>query len=317
MPTPYTEQWNLVLERQFGQHWLISASYIGNESTHIWNQTEGNPAVFLGAANSTVANTNQRRVLYLENPSPTAGGLIGSIAQADPYGTANYNGLILSVNHRFNRGFSILGNWTYSHCLDEADNSNDLAFPQYQNPTNRAADYGNCTFDHRQIYNASILYATPTNWSNAFLRRALGGWELSTIFSAYTGDYLNPLAGKDNSRTGVGNDRGNASGSSRLSHRTIAQFFNTSVFSQNALGTFGNAGRNSILGPGFVNFDLGVARHIRFTESKDVELRAEFFNVFNHANFLDPSATISSSTFGKITSAADPRILQFSGKFHF
>jgi hypothetical protein len=317
MPTPYTQQWNLVFKHQIGPNWLISASYIGNSTTHVWNQTEANPAVFLGAANSTVANTNQRRVLYLQNPSATAGALVGSIAQADPGGTANYNGIILSANHRFSQNFSILANWTFSHCLDQADGSNDLAFPQYMIPNNRNRDYGNCTYDHRHIVNTSFLYSTPSNWSNAWVRRIVGGWEFSTIFSAYSGDYLNPSAGQDNSRTGVGNDRPNVSGPSLLSDRTIARFFNTSVFSQAPLGTFGNAGRNTILGPSFVNFDLGVGRRVRFVESKEFELRFEFFNVLNHPNFNDPSTTLTSANFGRLTSAADPRIIQLSAKLHF
>lgn len=317
MPTPYTQQWNLVVQRQLGPNWLISGSYIGNNTIHVWNQTEANPGVFLGAANSSVANTNQRRVLYLLNPSPNAGTLVGSIAQADPGGTSNYNGIILSANHRFSQNFSILGNWTFSHCLNQADGSNDLAFPQYMVPNNRNRDYGNCAYDHRHIFNASFLYSTPTNWGNGFLRKVAGGWEISTIFSAYSGDYLNPLAGLDNSRTGVGNDRANVSGSPVLPSRTIAKFFDTSVFTQAPLGTFGNAGRNSILGPSFVNFDLGVARRITFTEAIGLEIRSEFFDVLNHPNFNDPSATLTSATFGRITSAADPRIIQLSAKLHF
>jgi len=317
MPTPYTQQWNLVVQRQLGPNWLISASYIGNSTTHIWNQTEANPAVFLGAANSTVANTNQRRVLYRQNPSANAGALVGSIAQADPGGTANYNGIIISANHRFSQNFSILANWTFSHCLDQADGSNDLAFPQYMIPNDRNRDYGNCTYDHRHIVNTSFLYSTPSNWSNPWVRRIVGGWEFSTIFSAYSGDYLNPSAGQDNSRTGVGNDRPNVSGPSLLSNRTIGRFFNTSVFSQAPLGTFGNAGRNTILGPSFVNFDLGVGRRVRFVESKEFELRFEFFNVLNHPNFNDPSTTLTSANFGRLTSAADPRIIQLSAKLHF
>ena len=131
------------------------------------------------------------------------------------------------------------------------------------------------------------------------------------------GDRLNATAGRDNSRTGVGNDRPDASATSRLSTRTIDKFFDTSVFTQNAIGTFGNAGRNTILGPGLVNFDLGVSRRLSVTERVKVEIRSEFFNVFNHANFNDPSTTLTSATFGKLTSAADPRILQFSLKIHY
>jgi hypothetical protein len=315
--TMYVQQWNFVVQRQFGPDWLVSASYIGNKSSHIWNQTEGNPAVFTNAANSTIANTNQRRRLYLQNPAANAGALVGSLALLDDGGNANYNGLLLSVKHRMGHNVSVMANWTYSHCLGQGENQNDLAFPQYQDPDHRGPEYGNCQFDHRHIVNGSVLYSTPAAWGNAWARRILGNWDLSAIVGTSTGDWLTPLAGRDNSRTGVGNDRANVSGPSRLSNRTINQFFDTSVFSQNAIGTFGTAGRSTILGPGFVNVDVGLARRLKIAERSNIEVRSEFFNVLNHANFTDPSTTLTSASFGRLTSALDPRILQFSIKVHY
>jgi hypothetical protein len=315
--TMYVQQWNLIVQRQLGPNWLVSASYIGNKSSHIWNQTEGNPAVYLGAAASTVNNTNQRRRLYLQNPAANAGALVGSIALLDDGGNANYNGLIVAVKHRFGQSFSAMANWTYSHCLGEGENQNDLAFPQYQDPDRRSPEYGNCQFDHRHIANASLLYSTPAHLSNPWTSRILGNWEVSTIVAISSGDWLTASSGRDNSRTGIGNDRPDASATSRLSTRTIDRFFDTSVFSQNAIGTFGNAGRNTVLGPGLINFDFGVSRRLNVTERVKVEIRSEFFNVFNHANFNDPSTALTSSTFGRLTSAQDPRILQFSLKIHY
>lgn len=319
MPMPYIQQWNLIVERQVWKNVLLKATYLGNKSTHLWNQTEGNPAVFTGAATSTVANTNTRRVLNIQNPSPTAGGLVGSIAQADPTGTANYNALLLSANKRFSQNFSILANYTYSHCLDLADTANDLAFPQYQNPNNSSAEYGNCTYDHRQIFNTSIVAMSPRTWHDVWVRRLLSDWDLSAIISSRTGDFLNPLTGADNSRTGVGLDRPNYVKPSRLSTRTIAKFFDTTAFTANPLGTFGNASRNSILGPAYVDFDLGLGRRFTFTESRDFQFRAEAFNVFNHTNLSDPGTNLSAAatTYGKVTAASDPRIIQLSAKIHF
>jgi len=315
--TMYVQQWNLIVQRQVAADWLISASYMGNKSSHIWNQTEANPAVFLGAAASTVNNTNQRRRLFLQNPAANAGALVGSIALLDDGGNANYNGFLLSVKHRFGQRFSAMANWTYSHCLGQGENQNDLAFPQYQDPDNRGPEYGNCQFDHRHIANGSFLYTTPTAWGNRWAGRILGNWEVSTIVSYSTGDWLTPTSGRDNSRTGVNNDRANVSGPSRLENRTIEKFFDTSVFSQNAIGTFGNAGRSTILGPAFINFDVGVSRRVNIGERVKAELRSEFFNVINHANFNDPSTNLTSATFGRLTSAQDPRILQFSLKLHY
>jgi hypothetical protein len=318
MPMAYIQQWNLIVERQVGKNLLVKASYLGNKSTHLWNQTEGNPAVFTGASTSTVANTNSRRTLNIQNPSSTAGGLVGSIAQADPTGTANYNALIFSANKRFSQNFSILANYTYSHCLDIADTANDLAFPQYQNPINASAEYGNCTYDHRQIFNTSVVAVSPNKWKETWMRLLLSDWEMSAIVSSRTGDYINPVSGADNSRTGVGLDRPNYVKPSRLPTRKITKWFDTTAFTANPLGTFGNAQRNSILGPAYVDLDLGFGRRFKFTESRDFQFRAESFNVLNHTNLLDPGSNLSAaSTYGIVTAANDPRIIQLSAKIHF
>jgi hypothetical protein len=318
MPMTSIQQWNFIVERQVFQDVLLKLSYLGNKSSNLWNQTEGNPAVFTGASTSTVSNTNTRRVLNIQNPSSTAGGLVGSIAQADPTGTANYNALMFSANKRFSQNFSILANYTYSHCLDIADTANDLAFPQYQDPANASAEYGNCTYDHRQIFNTSVVATSPTKWSNAWARRILSDWDLSTIVSSRTGDYLNPRTGADNSRTGIGNDRPNFAKSSRLSSRSITKWFDTTAFKANPIGTFGNASRNQILGPAYIVVDLGFGRRFKFTENLDFQFRAEAFNVLNHTNLSNPGTNLSAgSSYGRITGANDPRIIQLSGKIHF
>jgi len=245
------------------------------------------------------------------------GALVGSIAILDDGANSNYNGLLVSVKHRLGHNVSIMANWTYSHCLGQGENQNDLAFPQYQDADHRGPEYGNCLFDHRHIVNGSVLYNTANGWGNSWAKRILANWDVSAIVSTSTGEWLTPFAGRDNSRTGVGNDRANVSGPSRLSERKIERFFDTSVFSQNAIGAFGNAGRSTILGPGFVNFDIGLSRRLKIAERSNIEVRSEFFNVLNHANFNDPSTTLTSTSFGRLTSAQDPRILQFSLKVHY
>jgi len=319
MPTPYVQQWNFAVEGQALPNLLLKATYIGNKGTHLWNQTEANPAVYTGSpTTSTVATTSTRRVLYRENPSPTAGGLVGSIAQADPEGTSNYNAIIISANKRFSQNFSVLSNYTWSHCLNIADNANDLAFPQYQNPNDASAEYGPCSYDHRHIMTLSIVAISPNKYANAFARRLLSDWEVSTIFRTQSGEFLNAVSGADNSRTGVGNDRPNFVRPSRLQARTIAAWFDKTAFTQNPIGTFGNVRRNTILGPAFNGFDLGFGRKVKFTESLDFQFRAEAFNVLNHTNFSDPGSNLSNaSTFAKITASGDPRIIQLSAKIHF
>ena len=98
---------------------------------------------------------------------------------------------------------------------------------------------------------------------------------------------------------------------------SVACWFNTAAFVQNAPGTYGNAGRNSIQGPGSFNMDMSLMRHIVVRERQYFEIRAEAFNVLNHANFQNPGTTQSSQNFGRVLAANDPRILQFAVKFVF
>src|SRR5262249_25874085 len=137
------------------------------------------------------------------------------------------------------------------------------------------------------------------------------------ITSRRTGDFLTLASGRDNSLTGIGLDRPDVIGDSHLGSPTLAKYFNPAAFAQNQAGTFGNSGRSNIVGPNQFNIDFGVSRLIKFRETKAIEVRSEFFNVLNHPNFGNPSTTLTNARFAAITSASDPRILQFALKFAF
>src|SRR5262249_9134044 len=131
---------------------------------------------------------------------------------------------------------------------------------------------------------------------------------------------VNPLSGKDNSLTGVGNDRPDAVSSQAYTgapHGLSYQYLNPSLYVQNATDAFGNAGHNSLRAPGYFDIDVALTREIRILERLNLHVRGEAFNVLNHPNFGAPNATVSSSTFGQIRSARDPRILQASMKLVF
>lgn len=126
------------------------------------------------------------------------------------------------------------------------------------------------------------------------------------------------MTGLDNSLTGNGNDRPNqVLPNPYLKNRNTNQWINPAAFVLNPLGTFGNSGRDALLGPGSVNFDMALSRLFPLGEARSLEFRFEAFNVINHANFAVPDNTVTDSTFGQILSAADPRILQFALKFSF
>jgi hypothetical protein len=319
MRPTYMQQWDLSYQRQLGKSWTVTATYLGNRTTHIWIGRELDPAVYIpgncgAAACSTTANTNQRRVLYLQNPA--TGSLYSTIAQTDDGAGANYNGLVLSAQHRFAGNYTFLTNYTWSHCMSTGNFAGDIAGPSYQNPYNRDADYANCSFDVRHNYNASIVATMPklgSSWTN----RLFSGWQLAPIFTAHSGTPFTPVTGADNSRTGVGLDRPNVISNAYVENLSTRRWVTPNAFVANAIGAYGNAGAFSLVGPGFFDLDVSLSRSFALREHIHLEARSEFFNVLNHTNFSNPSGTLSSQNFGVLLAAGDPRILQFAMKLTF
>jgi Carboxypeptidase regulatory-like domain len=312
----YHQQWDLGYQMQLAGNWMLSATYLGNKATHLRTSIEQNPAVYIPGA-STVANTQQRRLLTQLNPA--VGPFYASITLADDGVNTNYNALRLSVQHRFSHNFTLLSVYTWSHCLQNAEtygNRNSQGANQYQNPYNRNADYGPCDFDLRQNSATSLLYQVP-KLSNGVVNQVFGHWQLGTLFSAHTGFPFTPLTGVDNSLTNVRQDRPNVVGDPYVKNTGSGVWISPSAFVPNPLGTFGNAGYNSLRTPGFFDLDANLTRYFPIREHQRMELRFEFFNLLNHTNFNTPVATENSATFGKILSAGDPRILQFAAKFTF
>ncbi len=328
--TTYVQQWNFAIEKQIGTNWRLSATYLGNKTSHLWLGREINPAVFvpgncstgqygLTAAGlcSTAGNVNQRRVFYLANP--TQGQLLGSVSLLDDGANADYNGLLLAAQHRFSNNFTALANYTWSHCIGDGDQSNGGGIGnQYQNPNSRAAEYGNCITDRRQLFNASFVWQSP-RLGGEWMGRVLGGWRLSGIFTATAGTPLNVTVGTDVALAGEGSvqDRPNLVGNPAVSRPTPQLWFNTLAFAKAATGSYGNLGRDTLTGPGQWDLDAALSRLFSLHERSKLEFRAEAFNLLNHTRLGNPATAMSSATFGQIASAADPRIVQGAVKITF
>ena len=312
----YMQQWDFSYQRQIGANWMVSATYIGNKSTHLRSSNEANPAIYL-PGKSTVANTSTRRMLYLLNP--TAGAYYSTITTMDDGLNTNYNALRLNLEHRFGNNFTLLMVYTWSHCLQNAEplaNRLSEGANYYQNPYNRNADYGPCDFDIRHNLNTSFVYSSP-KFTNRLLDVFAGNWQLGFLITARSGFPFTPTTGVDNSLTGVGQDRPNVVGAPYARNTTSLVWINASAFVPNALGTFGNAGYNSLIGPGLFDLDANLTRQFKIRESQQFQLRFEFFNAMNHVNFNNPVSNLKSSAFGLIQSAADPRIIQLAAKYTF
>jgi hypothetical protein len=325
-PKPtYMEQWNIAIQKQFRGDWLVTATYLGNRTVHLEYPEPYDPAVYipgncvagqygLAAAGpcSTTGNENYRRVLYLANPSQAK--YYGGITSFGDGGKASYNGLLISAQHRFTHNYTVLANYTWSHCLDDTEVALNGA-AGYQNPYSRDAEYGNCLSDRRSVFNLSMVARSP-KFSSAWMQRLAGNWQVSPIFTAATGNYSTVTDGVDNSLTGV-TDRPNVIGNPSLSNPTVAEWFNISAFTKAPVGQFGNLGRDTILGPGAWNVDVALSRTFPIAERHKIDFRAEAFNLVNHARFGNPVTALNSGIFGQINTALDPRIMQFALKYRF
>ncbi len=334
----YVEQWNFALQKQLGSSWLLKASYLGNDTVHLWTDQEQNPAIYVpgncvagqyGLTKpgpcSTTSNTQARRRFTQLNPAQ--GPYYGTVEYLDDGGTASYNALIVSAEHRFSSHFSMLANYTYSHCIGDLVTS-ELSGPIYTNPANRRSDRGNCTaVDVRGNFNLSAVLQSP-HYSSRPLQWIAGDWQLAPIVSAHTGSYFSVTTGVDNALTGIGAQRPNQILSSPYCPNTnINCYLNAKAFGSPAAGTLGNLGINNIEGPGYFDVDVALSRQFAVREHQYFEIRAEAFNIQNRANFLNPgtvgiaggsaNSALNSSTFGKIQADVAPRIMQFAVKYVF
>jgi len=240
---------------------------------------------------------------------------------------SNYNALQMRFQQRLTRGFSALASYTWSKSIDDASNffssAGDPNFPQ--NSYNVAAERGRSNFDVSHRLSVSYSYELPFKHADGVAGKLVNGWETFGIVTLQTGRPFTValLSDIDNSGTGRSilgfgaNDRPNLVGNPELSNPTTSQWFNTAAFAFPAPGTFGNAGRNILEGPGFQSVNASLVKNTRFSERVNLQFRAEAFNLFNHPNFNLPDNFLGSPTFGRITSARDPRHIQFGLKLLF
>ena len=321
LKVPYLQQWNLSVQKQIGTNWLFSASYLGNSTIHLWAEAPLNAAVDIPGA--TTANQNQRRILYLANPAQ--GQYFGTVHQLDDGSTASYNAMLISAQHRVASHFSVLANYTLSHCIS-GPFSSELDGLGYSNPANRNADRGNCVgIDHRHLANFTALQEAP-KFSDKWVRALASDWRFSEIIRIQSGSFITVAAGVDAALNGnAGAQRANFSGGNPYANATCpattlfcVPWISPATFSVPTTGTFGNMGSANILGPGTFQFDMSLVRSFAVREKQKLEIRAEAFNLLNHYRPGNPAATISSlASFGQITTSGDPRIMQFAFKYIF
>ena len=323
-PAAYADQWNVSYQRQLGTAWVASANYVANRGRHLPISNETNPAVYIpgtcGAAPcSTAANSNQRRRLFLENP--TLGAAYADLVENLNLGESSYKGLLLSLQRRAASGVSVQGNYTLSKCISdrlELAAGGTLGATPLTRPGNLEADRGSCGgADRRHIVNLSTVYQTPR--AAGMLGALASDWQVSGILNVQSGGHFSVVTGVDNALNKVAQtptQRPNQV----LDDPYLKQgyrWLNPAAFQAPAPGTYGTLPINTIEGPGRFNIDAGLTRSFRTRGDQQIQFRAEVFNLLNRVQLGVPVLTMNNANFGLITSAGDPRIVQLALKYSF
>jgi hypothetical protein len=313
---PYTENYDLSIQRQFGSNTLLMVSYVGSQGHRLLTTMEANPAspqlcmATPGCGPSNESNFNVRLPIF------------GPLFQSDGYfiagGQSSYNSLQLSLRHTSGH-LQLLAGYTFSKALDNAS-----GYGEQVNFMNPKKSIGLSAFDTTHNFVVSYNYSLP--FDKFISNRFTSGWAFSGITRFATGlpvviyefDNQSLLGTQFAGPIPLGLDVPNYVGGSIHTHDPRnGPYFDTSGFSQEVLGQLGNSSRRFFHGPGTNNWDMALLKDTKLTERMDLQFRAEFFNIFNHTQFNFVQGNFLAGNFGQATSVASPRIGQLSLKLNF
>ncbi len=301
---PSTQNYSFSIQHKLQTDTLIDIAYVGSSG---WNLYRG-------------LNLNQLQAGTLQrNPGINTNALRPYLGYADitQYTTGsnfNYNSLQLQLRKQFRGGGLVNVAYTLGKSITDASSWSEGPMDSYNFKNER----GLASYDRRHILVMSYVYPLPF-WKeqNAWYKVAFGAWQLSGITTIQSGMPLNLGIQGDRAGTGTGGQRPNVIGDWTVAEKAVNQWFNPSAFGTPAAGTFGNLGRNVLIGPGTNNWDLSAQKFFRITERTRLEFRAEMFNAPNHLSYWSVATTVGASNFGQVTSAMDPRTFQFALKLVF
>ncbi|MBO0719573.1 MAG: TonB-dependent receptor, partial [Blastocatellia bacterium] len=312
--TPYVQQYNFSVQRLITRDLLIEAQYLGSKGTHLYTN------VFYNLPNPSTATPISARA-----PFPN----LSNLALQAPAAGSNYNAAVLRMEKRLSFGLMVGGSYTYSKSIDDDSLGNSVVSTNLDQSNIKALERGLSSFDIRNRFTANFTYDLPFKFRNKLVNRVLSNWQMGTIITEQSGEPFTVNIQSDRANTGQLNQRPNLVGDPNSGPQTVQQWFNTSAFVAEPLGTLGTAGRNIVEAPGTNVVDFSLLKNISLTERHKLQFRSEFFNLFNHTNFDFPErfCTITatapagsacpSGTFGTLSAAHDPRILQFALKYLF
>jgi hypothetical protein len=315
----YVNQWSFGLQRELTRDMSLEATYFGSSGVKLRRLTTYNQTFPSASPNAN-----------LTRPFPQLGGMQNMNAPSH----SSYHALQLRLQQRFAHGFTLLGSYAYGKSIDNGSgirtSDGDSLTPS--DVYNLQLERGLSAFDFRQRFTGSWLYDLPIGKGQRFMNvggianAILGGWQFGGILTLQDGFPLTALCGPGNIQGGGGVCYPDATGISpnfeNRSDKKRERFFNTAAFVDRSPGgpqfRYGNAARNTIIGPGIISFDASANKKFAFSESKYLEFRTEFFNLPNHPIFNPPGRQLRTSDYGVITSTKiDSRQIQFGLKLVF
>lgn len=325
--TPYIQNFSVNVQQQVWTNGVVQVGYVGSLGRKLpITRNINTPLPFVGeippAANRP--SLQDRRPFRFQHPD------LATINQLESIGNSSFNSLQVQFTQSLTKGLTTQFAYTYAKAIDlSSEARNTLVTDSY----NVRLDRGPAAFDLRHNMSMFASYSLPT-LTGRLPRRLVEGWQLNALITAHTGTPFTLLAGTDRSLTGNFTDRVDLVGDPYATDPIIAnsrnrRWLNPAAFAAPAFGAFGNLGRNILYGPGFASVDPSIFKNTRITERVSLQLRAEFFNIFNKANYANPGTSLNSATtFGVITNTrnggsapglgfGEPRNIQLVAKIVF
>jgi hypothetical protein len=322
---PLVQSWTVDLQQQLSRNLVIDLAYAGKTEERLTQSVDPNPPIYIrgvdasGNPLSTTGNINSRRIY-----AP----VFAAIRESQSLGRGNFNALEASSQYRLSHGLSFTAAYTWSKSIDTVSTFADGGLNAQDPFNNLRGQRGVSDFDLTHVFALSYVYQIPDplgDHATRFSKQITGGWEVSGITRLTSGAPYSIFSGVQNSLNGQNQDRANVVGGESLNlsngrsrPQRVQEWFNTSAFALNAIGTVGDSGRNLMRGPAQFDSDLAILKNFPISDRLGTfEFRAEFYNVLNQVRFNNPNNTVNSPAFGQITSALDPRLIQFSLKYLF
>lgn len=307
-PQAYVEVGTFSIERKLGGNMMLSAAYTGDFGHHVMGDDYINQGALFNPANPLPLD--ERR------PYPEFGDIL---MQGDD-DNSSYNGLSLQFQKRMSSGSDIVAGYTVSKAFDLFES--DGGGIDNQNGRCVECDRGPADFDRSQYFSMGYIWQLPFGPGQKFVQQGslsavLRNWQWSGITQFMSGQPLNPSEPSSQPNVGGTDARPDRVCNGRISNPTMAEWFNTSCFVLSPINTFGNSGRNVIIGPGAQQWDMSLQRTFKFGEHINMELRGEFFSVFNHQNWNNPDTGVTDPTYGEIFGKYDPRIIEVGARLTF